>query len=246
MLCGLSRLSGRSTLAVATFFPVALITHHLAHPSLETGACPPGIPCFTLTYPSQSRLLFLLILATVTIVAAKTIPRLVAQTETAPAAIQNGAGTNGSATKPTAPPDAGTPTAAQHATEFFSGLQFGLGLHITQMSDPSKVLAFLSFPNMQAWDPSMALIILFAVLPNLIENQMLGFKGKPEFKNEFNLPKKTLKDTDWQFVLGAALFGVGWGLCGVCPGPAALRAMAQPVWGAMWMGGFVAGSKLIS
>jgi uncharacterized membrane protein YedE/YeeE len=60
----------------------------------------------------------------------------------------------------------------------------------------------------------------------------------------FELPKKTIKDVDGRFVAGAAAFGVGWGLTGTCPGPAVLRALAQPVWGVMWLGGFWLGSRI--
>jgi uncharacterized membrane protein YedE/YeeE len=112
------------------------------------------------------------------------------------------------------------------------------------MAHPAKVAAFLSFPNLQHWDPSLALVILFGVLPNLIENQVKGFNSPPSFAGKFSLPTKTLQDVDTRFVMGAAAFGIGWGLTGTCPGPAVLRAFSQPVWGAMWIGGFWLGGKL--
>lgn len=227
MLCGLARKSGRSAIAVATFFPIAILTNHWAHPTLKTDVCPIGAPCYTPTYPSASTTLSLILVAATTIVAAQLVPRLIAQMTTGQTE-----------------PKSQSLSIPQQATQLFSGLEFGLGLQITQMGDPSKVLAFLSFPNLAEWDPSMALIVLFGVLPNMLEIQSKGFKNPPAFKDRFDVPTKTIKDTDWKFVLGAALFGVGWGLCGVCPGPAALRAFAQPVWGALWMGGFWAGSKL--
>lgn len=230
MLCGLPRLSGRSTVATATFFSVALLTHHLVHPSLYTDACPGDTPCYTPVYPSLSTALSLTLLATGAIVAARTIPHVVADTTTSDVANS----------KP--PPK--NQDAARTAAQFFSGLLFALGLQISGMAHPAKVTSFLSFPVMHAWDPSLALVILFGVLPNLVTIQRKGLTEPPAFKNEFELPTKTIKDVDVRFVAGAAAFGIGWGLTGTCPGPAVLRAFAQPAWGAMWLGGFWLGGRI--
>lgn len=226
MLCGLPRLSGRSTVATATFFTVALVTHHLAHPSLYTTACPGDVPCYTPTLPTAATTISLTLLAGSAALAARTIPSLMATAVSATAADEKS-------------PD--TQDAARIATQFFSGLLFALGLHISGMAHPAKVTSFLSFPVMHAWDPSLALVILFGVLPNLITIQRKGFTEPPAFAKKFELPTKTIKDVDVKFVAGAAAFGVGWGLTGTCPGPAVLRAFAQPLWGAMWLGGFWAG-----
>ncbi|KAF1999072.1 YeeE/YedE family integral membrane protein-like protein [Amniculicola lignicola CBS 123094] len=226
MLCGLARLSGWSAVAVATFFPVAMITHHLVHPSLRTEVCASDVPCYTPTYPSRATTISLLILAATTALAARIIPRLVANC-TKEEGKQNGE------------------SPGRQATELFAGLEFGLGLHISQMASPAKVLAFLSFPNMKLWDPSMMLVILFGIVPSLIEIQARGYNKPPRFNSKFDLPSQTLKDVDWKFVLGAAVFGVGWGLTGTCPGPAILRAYAQPTWGMLWLGGFWLGGEMV-
>ncbi|KAF2737525.1 YeeE/YedE family integral membrane protein-like protein [Polyplosphaeria fusca] len=225
MLCGLARLSGRSTVAVATFFPAAIVTHHLAHPTLFTEACPPGRPCYLPTYPSWETTNTLLLLATATIFAARTVPSYLAKI---------------AANEPKTDSD----SVARQAVQVCAGLEFGLGLHISQLASPSKVLSFLSLPNWDSWDPSLAMVMLFGVLPSLLEIQVRGFSTPPLFKSKFDLPSKTFKDTDWLFVLGAAVFGIGWGLTGACPGPAVLRAAAQPTWGLLWMGGFWLGGKL--
>jgi uncharacterized membrane protein YedE/YeeE len=136
--------------------------------------------------------------------------------------------------------------AARTSTQFFSGLLFALGLHISGMAHPAKVASFLSFPNMHAWDPSLLFVVLFGVLPNLATIQWKGFAQPPAFATKFELPSKTVKDVDMKFVAGAAAFGVGWGLTGTCPGPAVLRAFAQPVWGALWLGGFWFGGRISS
>lgn len=230
MLCGLSRLSGRSAAAVATFFPVALITHHFIRPTLYTQACPGDQPCYIPVYPSAMQSISLILLATLSILAARTIPNLISRVAAAP-------GDEGKL--PVAPN-----TLARGAAQFFAGLLFALGLQISQMSHPAKVASFLSFPVIQHWDPSLMLVILFGMLPNLIEIQRKGFSNPPSFAKDFSLPTKTFKDVDGRFLAGAAAFGVGWGLTGTCPGPAVLRAFAQPIWGVWWMGGFWLGSRL--
>lgn len=230
MLCGLPRRSGRSVIAVATFFSVALLTHHLVHPTLYTDACPGDVPCYTPVFPSLGTTASLVILAMTTILAARTIPNLVAEAMTS---ISN-------EEKVASDPQA----VARTTTQFFTGLLFALGLHISGMAHPAKVTSFLSFPVMHAWDPSLALVILFGVLPNLVVIQRKGFAKSPSFANKFELPTKTIKDVDVKFVAGAAAFGLGWGLTGTCPGPAVLRAFAQPLWGAMWLGGFYIGGRV--
>jgi uncharacterized membrane protein YedE/YeeE len=218
MLCGISRLSPYSTAAVATFFPVALTTHHLVHPSLRTDICPVGVPCYTPVYPSKATTTTLLLLASIVIVTARFLPNLIAN-----------------ATSPDSP--------ARQTTRFLSGLEFGLGLQVTGMAHPSKVLSFLSFPNMDVWDPSMGLVILFGIVPNMIEIFSRGMSKPPAFNTKFEVPKRTWKDVDWRLIVGSATFGVGWGLSGSCPGPAMLRSVVQPVWGVFWMAGFWLGGK---
>lgn len=226
MLCGMSRLSPFSTAAVATFFPTALITHHLAHPSLRTEICKAGLPCYTPTYPSQQTTVRLLILAVITIIAGRLLPQVVAK-----ASSQEGSQE--------------AISSARHTTQFLSGLEFGLGLQITGMAHPSKVLSFLSFPNLDVWDPSMGLVILFGMVPNLIEIQARGFNSPPLFKDKFEFPRRTVKDIDWRLILGSAVFGIGWGLSGTCPGPAVLRSIMQPTWGLLFMAGYFFAGKFV-
>lgn len=229
MLCGLSRLSGRSATAVAVFFPTAMITHHLTNPTLSTSVCASDVPCYTPVYPSSEEAVSLLVLAGSITMAAQTIPHLVALATSSD-------GTKQEAGEP--------PNAARNTTQFFSGLLFALGLQVSQMAQPAKVAAFLSFPVLQHWDPSLALVMIFGVLPNLIENQIKGFKKPPSFAERFALPTKTAQDIDKRFVMGAVAFGIGWGLAGVCPGPAVIRAFYQPIWGLLWIGGFWLGGKV--
>jgi uncharacterized membrane protein YedE/YeeE len=242
MLCGLSRLSGRSATAVAAFFPVAMITHHIAHP-FPSSACPGDVPCYKPVYLTRETTTSLFVIAALSMFAARTVPIIIAKaTASRTTRVTNGPAsqTTRNAKQPSTDPH----LPARISTQFFTGLLFALGLHISGMSNSAKVTSFFSFPVMQYWDPSLGLVILFGVLPNLIENQLVGLKTPPSFADKFALPTKTFKDVNMRFVLGAAAFGVGLGLAGTCPGPAILRTFYQPTWGAMWIGGFWLGGRL--
>jgi uncharacterized membrane protein YedE/YeeE len=97
------------------------------------------------------------------------------------------------------------------------GMLFGAGLTVSQMVDPNKVLNFLDIFG--HWDPSLAFVMMGG-----ISVFALGYFGivknreKPVFDEVFDLSKNT--KIDKQLVLGAVLFGLGWGLAGICPGPA--------------------------
>ena len=96
------------------------------------------------------------------------------------------------------------------------GIIFGFGLTVSSMTNPDKVLGFLNVFG--AWDPSLAFVMAGAIL---ITSPMLYLqkdKVKPWFADNFSLP--TFKEIDKNLIVGAALFGIGWGLIGLCPGPA--------------------------
>jgi uncharacterized membrane protein YedE/YeeE len=124
---------------------------------------------------------------------------------------------------------------------FLAGLEFSLGLVVSGMADPRKVLRFFSVRDLRGFDPSLALVVLLGVVPNLVVMKWRGFGRPPTFAGEFELPKAKVADIDWRFVLGAVVFGVSWGLTGACPGPAFLRSIFQPLWGLSWISGFALG-----
>ena len=99
---------------------------------------------------------------------------------------------------------------------FLSGLIFGVGLLISGMSNPAKVLNFLDLTG--TWDPSLAFVMGGAVLVTFIGYRFVLNRSAPVFSEVFHLPTK--KDIDGQLLTGASIFGVGWGLGGFCPGPA--------------------------
>ena len=96
------------------------------------------------------------------------------------------------------------------------GLLFGVGLVVSGMSDPAKVLNFLDFFG--NWDPSLAFVMGGAVLVAAVGYRLVTQRQRPVLAESFSLP--TRKDIDSRLVVGAAIFGIGWGLGGFCPGPA--------------------------
>lgn len=99
-----------------------------------------------------------------------------------------------------------------------SGLLFGLGLLVSGLGNPAKVLAFLDLAG--AWDPSLALVMGGAILVGLIAFQMTKQRQRSVLDEPIRLP--TRRDIDRRLVLGSLGFGVGWGLAGFCPGPAVM------------------------
>lgn len=98
----------------------------------------------------------------------------------------------------------------------FAGLLFGIGLALSSMIDPNKVLNFLDVTG--NWDPSLAFVMIGALSVTFIAFRLVPKRTKPIFDNKFRLPTRT--DIDKPLVLGATLFGIGWGMAGFCPGPA--------------------------
>ena len=96
------------------------------------------------------------------------------------------------------------------------GWVFGAGLLISQMVQPSKVLAFLDIFG--AWDPSLLVVMVAALAVSAPWFVLARRHARPVFAEQCSWPTKT--GLDHQLVIGSTLFGVGWGLVGLCPGPA--------------------------
>jgi len=97
-----------------------------------------------------------------------------------------------------------------------SGLLFGFGLLLSGMANPAKVQNFLDLFG--TWDPSLALVMGGAIAVTMPGFWLVTRQSKPFFNDVFHLPTRT--DFDARLITGAAIFGVGWGLGGFCPGPA--------------------------
>lgn len=110
-------------------------------------------------------------------------------------------------------------------SEFFVGLLFGVGLLLSGMTDPGKVLGFLDLFG--AWDPSLALVMGGAIAVGALAFAVAKKRTTNFLGGALQLPKST--QIDRRLVLGALVFGAGWGLAGLCPGPGLVSmAAGQP------------------
>ena len=101
-------------------------------------------------------------------------------------------------------------------TALFSGLLFGAGLAISGMVNPAKVLNFLDLAG--SFDPTLLFVLGGALVTTFIGYKLVLPRSEPLFAERFRLPTKI--GIDARLVGGAAIFGLGWGLAGFCPGPA--------------------------
>jgi uncharacterized membrane protein YedE/YeeE len=125
-------------------------------------------------------------------------------------------------------------------SEFLVGLLFGIGLILSGMTDPGKVLGFLDISGM--WDPSLALVMAGAIAVGffafaIAKKRTVNFLG-----GALHLPKSN--QIDKPLVIGATLFGAGWGLAGFCPGPGLVSLASGQIKGAMFVGFMVLGMQL--
>jgi hypothetical protein len=104
----------------------------------------------------------------------------------------------------------------REAANLLAGLIFGLGLLISGMANPAKVQNFLDLAG--SFDPSLLFVMAGAVVVTLVGYRLVLRRPSPLLAEQFHLP--AVKDIDARLVSGAALFGIGWGLSGFCPGPA--------------------------
>jgi len=102
------------------------------------------------------------------------------------------------------------------AIAFLCGLAFAIGLGLAGMTRPERVVGFLDVSG--RWDPTLAFVMGGAVLVGLVTVPAVLRRGRPLLAPRFELPTRT--DVDLPLVAGSAIFGVGWGLSGWCPGPA--------------------------
>ena len=96
-----------------------------------------------------------------------------------------------------------------------SGLLFGIGLAVSGMVNPMKILTFLDITG--SWDPTLIFVMGSGLVIATIGYRLVFARGRPLFADRFYLPTAT--DIDARLVIGSAIFGLGWGISGFCPGP---------------------------
>jgi hypothetical protein len=121
---------------------------------------------------------------------------------------------------------------------FAAGAIFGLGLVISGMANPAKVLGFLDIAG--NWDPTLAFVMGGAILVAFPAFQWGTRRTRPLFAEKWSLPDRN--DIDARLLAGAALFGIGWGIAGFCPGPALAAIGIVPLEALMFVASMIAGA----
>lgn len=116
-------------------------------------------------------------------------------------------------------------TARKLLPPLLSGALFGAGLTISGMTDPARVRGFLDVFG--AWDPTLAFVMGGAVLVMSVAWRLRNGMAAPLFAAKFSLPDRN--DLDARLIAGSVLFGVGWGIAGLCPGPAIASLALSPM-----------------
>ncbi len=123
-----------------------------------------------------------------------------------------------------------------------SGLLFGAGLTLSGMTDPARVRGFLDIAG--RWDPTLVFVMGGAVLVMAGAWRIQSRMKRPLFGEKFSLPDR--RDFDARLILGSALFGIGWGLAGLCPGPAIASLVLAPAAVLPFVAAMLAGMALHS
>ncbi|WMS42715.1 YeeE/YedE family protein [Acuticoccus sp. MNP-M23] len=132
---------------------------------------------------------------------------------------------------------------ARLAVALVAGALFGFGLSVSDMVNPARVLAFLNVTG-GAWDPTLAFVLagaIAAAIPGILQQRRLA---RPLTGGDFGLPET--RKVDARLVGGAAMFGLGWGLAGFCPGPALAALSLGTVEVAVFVAAMAAGMVLFA
>lgn len=131
----------------------------------------------------------------------------------------------------------------QVLNSLLSGLLFGSGLLISGLANPGTTLGFLAMPTLAKFNPTLLMVVFFGILPNLYDHLTKGANlGPSPAVSSSNLP--TMKQITPRLVIGSSIFGIGWGLCGICPGPGIISAILEPSTGLPWLTTFLLAYKI--
>ncbi|HYA80298.1 MAG TPA: DUF6691 family protein [Methylocystis sp.] len=120
------------------------------------------------------------------------------------------------------------------------GLLFGAGLAVSGMTNPARVIGFLDIAG--AFDPTLAFVMLGALAPMSLAWRLKARMERPLAAQKFTVPTATVLDAP--LVIGALLFGVGWGVTGLCPGPALANLALSPLPAAVFVSAMTSGMAL--
>jgi len=123
----------------------------------------------------------------------------------------------------------------------FSGIIFGAGLALGGMTDPARVRGFLDLFG--DWDPTLAFVMGGAVLVMVVAWQVQTGMSHPAFAEGFSLPDRS--DLTPRLIAGSALFGIGWGIAGLCPGPGIAALVIEPLSAGIFVVSMLAGMALL-
>lgn len=129
--------------------------------------------------------------------------------------------------------------AKQNVVSFVVGFLFAIGLAISGMTQPQKIIGFL---DPQSWDSSLLFVMLGALGVHLISYQFIRRRTSPLFDSKWHVP--TRKDITFRLIFGSALFGIGWGMAGFCPGPALTSLVTGDVRSVLFVGTMILGMIL--
>ncbi len=129
---------------------------------------------------------------------------------------------------------------SQKILSLFSGLIFGLGLTLSSMTNPAKVIGFLDIFGI--WDPSMGFVMGGAIL--IATPLLYFFKNRNHLIIVSQIELPTKKNIDFSLLVGALLFGIGWGMVGFCPGPAISSIALLNAFALLFIGSMITGFYL--
>lgn len=207
-LCGLPRRSLRSLVAVATFMSTGAITAYICNlPAVRPSLISPH----TGTLPRHQYLQPGTSIAVIAMIAGRYLNLFDAISSKDPS--------QGKAMRS---------SLSVHAASLLCGFSFGVGLIVSGMCSPNRVIRFLDFSSSEGWDPTLISVLMSGVLINSVSFHVFKYWSKLQVVCE---PRRDLGaslhmglvrpnlEINWRLLLGSALFGVGWGIAGICPGP---------------------------
>jgi uncharacterized membrane protein YedE/YeeE len=127
----------------------------------------------------------------------------------------------------------------QSIISFLAGLLFAVGLALAGMTQPQKIISFL---DPWEWDPSLLFVMLGAVGIHIVAYPMVRKRSSPLFDTKWHVPSR--KDLTTRLMLGSALFGMGWGIAGFCPGPALTSLFSADLRSALFVAAMLVGMVL--